>query len=204
MAHEDLSTRKKILDTAVKLLFTASREELTTRRIAEAAGVNIAAINYHFRSKEELIDQAVEAATADAFEKGMTILFAAGKPPRQRLRDFISGYAYGLMKFPGLTRTSFLTLFLKEGGGTIYGRYMKEMLEKVGQVIAEARGPAAEEDVRSAAHQIRARSAALMVLSCAIFPFLVSNAVREAGGIDYADDAARNLYIETMLARLVQ
>jgi len=194
MAPEELSTQKKILDCAAKLLLSASREELTTRRIAEAAGVNIAAINYHFRSKDELIDQAVEAATVEAFKKGMDVLFAPDREPRARLRDFIAGYAYGLMKFPGLTRTAFLTLFHSESGATIYGRYMKEMLEKVAQVIAEMSGPAATDDVKGAA---------LMVLSCAIFPFLVSNTVREAGGIDYADDAARAQYIETMLTRLV-
>src|SRR5271157_4735089 len=118
MATEDQSTRKKILDSAVKLLFTAPWEELTTRRISEAAGVNIAAINYHFKSKDELIDEAVEAATAEAFEKGMAVLFAPGRDPRQRLRDFIIGYAFGLMKFPGLTRTAFLALFLRENGDT--------------------------------------------------------------------------------------
>jgi AcrR family transcriptional regulator len=195
MAPEDPSTRKKILDCVVKLLFTVTREEITTRRIAESAGVNIAAVNYHFRSKDELIDQAVEAATSESFGKGMAILLAQGREPKARLRDYITGYAYGLMKFPGLTRTAFLTLFLKEEGDTIYGRYMQEMLQKVGQVIAEVRGPRAVEADN--------KSVALMVLSCAIFPFVVSNTVRAAGGIDYADDTARSLYIETVLAMLV-
>ncbi len=192
MAPEDLTTRKKILDSAVKLIFSVTREELTTRRIAEAAGVNIAAINYHFRSKDELIDKAGEAATAEAFAKGLTHLFAPGREPKARLRDFLTGYAYGLMKFPGLTRTSFLSLFFKESGDTYYGRYMKEMLDKVGQVIAEAGGAGATQP----------GDAALMALSCVVFPFLVANTVKDASGLDYADDDARALYIECMLNRL--
>ncbi len=194
MAPEDLTTRKKILDAAVRLIFSVTSEELTTRRIAEEAGVNIAAINYHFRSKDELIDQAVEVATAEAFEKGMAYLFAPGREPKARLLDFITGYAYGLMKFPGLTRTAFLTLMRNEKGSTFYGRYMKEMLDKVGQVVAEAGGAAGRNE----------GDVALMVLSCAILPFLVANTVKDAGGIDYADDAARARYIETMLNRLVR
>lgn len=195
MEEQEASTRQRILDSAVKLLFATPPAELTTRRISEAANVNVAAINYHFRSKDELIDKAVEAGSAAAFEKGMTVLFAPDKPPAERLRAFLSGYAYGLMKFPGLTRTAFLALFFKEGGDTFYGRYMKEMLLKLGQVIQEVRdqGGAGEE-----APDIRDR--ALMALSCVIFPFLVSGTVRDAGGVDFANDDARGRYIDTMLA----
>jgi AcrR family transcriptional regulator len=190
----DATTQGKILDATVKLLFTTAPSELTTRRIAREAQVNIAAINYHFRSKDELVNRAMEAATAKAFEMGVSVLRAPGKPPRERLLDFLSGYAYGLVKFPGLTRTAFLGLFRKEDSETFYGRLMKEMVGKVGQVIAEAAGSGAAQD---------STATALMVLSCVIFPFLVSNTMREAGAVDYVDDDARMRYIDMALARLV-
>ncbi len=51
----DSDTRQRILDAA-ELLFTQYGFEATTlRRITGAAGVNLAAVNYHFGSKEELI-----------------------------------------------------------------------------------------------------------------------------------------------------
>jgi AcrR family transcriptional regulator len=194
MEQEDATTREKILESAVKLLFTTPSEELTTRRIAREAGVNIAAINYHFRSKNELIDKAVEAATATAFEKGMAVLFAPGKAPFERLRDFLAGYAYGLVKFPGFTRTAFFAFLLKEEGATFYGRYMKEMFVKIRQVIAETEGGNSAQE---------SGSTALMALSCVIFPFLASSTLRDAGAADYTDDEARTRYIDTMLATLV-
>lgn len=190
MPEEDLTTQAKILDTTVKLLFAIPPGELTTRRIAREAEVNIAAINYHFRSKDELVNRAMEAATATAFEKGVAVLLAPGQGPIERLRDFLRGYASGLEKFPGLTKTAFLGLFQMDDSKTFYGRYMKEMLEKVGQVIAEAHGP-------------DSTTTALRVLSCVIFPFLLSNTLREAGGVDYSDAAARGRYIDATLATLV-
>jgi AcrR family transcriptional regulator len=199
MPEEDLTTQAKILDTTVKLLFTIPPGELTTRRIAREAEVNVAAINYHFRSKEELVNRAMEAATAMAFEKGIGVLLAPGRDPIERLRDFLAGYASGLEKFPGLTKTAFLGLFQMDDSKTFYGRYMKDMLEKVGQVIAEAQGPDAARE--SAAPD--STTTALRVLSCVIFPFLLSNTLREAGGVDYSDDAARRRYIDTTLATLV-
>jgi AcrR family transcriptional regulator len=199
MPEEDLTTQAKILDTTVKLLFTTPPGELTTRRIAREAEVNIAAINYHFRCKEELINKAMEAATAMAFEKGIVVLLAPGRDPIERLRDFLTGYAYGLVKFPGLTKTAFLGLFRMDDSKTFYGRYMKEMLEKVGQVIAEAQGPGAAGDSDASDRA----TTALRVLSCVIFPFLLSNTLREVGAVDYSDDAARGRYIDTTLAGLV-
>ena len=204
MPQEDLTTQAKILDTTVKLLFAILPGELTTRRIAREAEVNIAAINYHFRSKEELVNRAMEAATAMAFEKGVGVLLAPGWHPIDRLRDFLTGYVSGLVKFPGLTKTAFLGLFQMDDSKTFYGRYMKEMLEKVGQVIAEAQGPdPARQSAARDGPPIDNAATALMVLSCVIFPFLLSNTLREAGAVDYSDDAARRRYIDTTLAMLV-
>ncbi len=137
----------------------------------------------------------MEAATAKAFERGMTVLFAPGKGPRERLRGFISGYAYGLMKFPGLTRTSFLTLFLRENSDTILWPLHE--------------GDAGEGRAGDRGGQGRAgRKRAAAVPRLWFSPVRSSRSwcphtVRDAGGIDYADDAARNRYIETMLTRLV-
>jgi TetR/AcrR family transcriptional regulator, regulator of cefoperazone and chloramphenicol sensitivity len=192
--EEDLTTQAKILDATVKLLYTTSPGELTTRKIAAEADVNIAAINYHFRSKEELVNRAMEAATATAFEKGIGVLLAPNRDPVERLRDFLAGYAYGLVKLPVLTKTAFLGLFRKDDSKTFYGRYMKEMLEKVRRVISEAQGPDAAGDNAGTA---------LRVLSCVIFPFLLSNTLREAGAVDYSDDEARGRYIDTTLTLLV-
>ena len=198
---EDLPTRGRILDATVKLLYGSHPRELTTRRIAGEAGVNIAAINYHFRSKDELIDEAVRAATATAFEMGMKVLRAPGKPAEERLRNFLAGYATGLVKFPGLTRNAWLAFFQKEGGETFYGRFMKEMLESIGEVIAEIQRAAGARDGGGAGAQ-ESGAAALMVISCVIFPFLVSRTIRDAGSVDYEDDEARGRYIDTALAML--
>ena len=187
---------RKILDATVKLLYTTQPRELSTRRLAREAQVIIAAINYSFHGKDEMINEAVKDATAAAFEMGMRLLLAPGKPPADRLREFLHGYATGLVRFPGLARTAFLALFLKESGETFYGRFMKEMVENVGQIIGEMRGAAggSAED---------ASNAALMVLSSVIFPFLVTRSIRDAGAVSYEDGDARRRCIDNALAGLV-
>jgi AcrR family transcriptional regulator len=191
--EEKRSTRRRILNATVNLLYVAAPSELTTRRIAREARVNVAAVNYHYGSKDALVDEAVHAATAAAFDLGMRALATPDKPAARRLREFFQGYATGLVRVPGITRTAWSGLILREDSDTVYGRYMRELLEKTAQLIVEITGGTEEEG----------RTAALQVFSCVVFPFLVAASVKDSGGPDYGDDAARTRYIDTALARLV-
>jgi AcrR family transcriptional regulator len=54
------STRERILEASVELFAARGFHATTVRDIAEAARVNVAAINYHFRSKDELHGAVIE------------------------------------------------------------------------------------------------------------------------------------------------
>jgi hypothetical protein len=111
----------------------------------------------------------MEAAT-------VTVLPAPGRDPIDRLRDFLTGCADGLVQFPGLTTTAFPGLIRMDNSKTFCGRYRKEMIEKVGQVIFEAQGDGAGRDGAT----LYSVATALGVLSCIMFPFLISSTLREA------------------------
>ena len=64
MTQQDTASR--ILDTAQELFATHGFTETSLRSITSHAGVNLAAVNYHFGSKKELI-QAVFARFLDPF-----------------------------------------------------------------------------------------------------------------------------------------
>jgi len=55
----DGGRREQILDAARAALIKVGYEKITTRRIAEEAGVNIATLHYHFGTKEALLAEAV-------------------------------------------------------------------------------------------------------------------------------------------------
>jgi AcrR family transcriptional regulator len=52
-------TKKKILDTAERLFGEQGYSETSLRRIISEAGVNLAAIHYHFGSKQDLLDAVI-------------------------------------------------------------------------------------------------------------------------------------------------
>lgn len=56
---EKVDTKAKILDTAEKLFGINGFESVSLRDITTEAGVNLAAVNYHFQSKDTLIDAVI-------------------------------------------------------------------------------------------------------------------------------------------------
>ena len=56
------NTREEILEAARVVLTQTGYEKITTRRIAEAAHVNIATLHYYFGNKEALLTEALDYA----------------------------------------------------------------------------------------------------------------------------------------------
>ena len=54
-----IDTKHKILDTAERLIAEQGYAATSLRHIIAEAGVNLAAIHYHFGSKEELLDEVI-------------------------------------------------------------------------------------------------------------------------------------------------
>ncbi len=57
MADEPLDTETKIKEAAQKVFLANGYEGAKIRQIADEAGVNVALVNYYFRSKEQLFQQ---------------------------------------------------------------------------------------------------------------------------------------------------
>jgi AcrR family transcriptional regulator len=73
---EAVDTKSRILDVAEELFMEHGFEATSLRLITTAANVNLAAVNYHFGSKEELF-QAVFARRLDPMNRDRMALLAA-------------------------------------------------------------------------------------------------------------------------------
>ena len=68
------NTRQRILDAAEKLFARHGFESTSLRSIIASAGVNLAAIHYHFRSKEGLIRAVIERRFAPVNDERLRLL----------------------------------------------------------------------------------------------------------------------------------
>ncbi len=77
------TTRERILDAAEKLFALRGFAATSLRLITAQAGVNLAAVNYHFRSKEALLEAVFERRLGAVNQKRLELLerAEAGPPP---------------------------------------------------------------------------------------------------------------------------
>jgi AcrR family transcriptional regulator len=74
-------TKERILDAAEKLFGQNGFEATSLRDITTEAGVNLAAVNYHFQTKDSLIDAAIARRMEPVNLKRMEMLDQAGPDP---------------------------------------------------------------------------------------------------------------------------
>jgi AcrR family transcriptional regulator len=82
-------TRQRILEAAGPIFAAKGLEAASVREICEIAGANISAINYHFRSKQQLYVETVRHAYQSCAAAAPLPEWPAATPAAQRLRDFI-------------------------------------------------------------------------------------------------------------------
>lgn len=102
MSEQTIPTKQRILHAAGIIFGKNGYKDATIRMIAQAARVNIAAINYHFQGKEGLYGAVLE----DVFHTGFhrfpaTLEVGADADPKQRLRAFIRAMFYRLQSREG-------------------------------------------------------------------------------------------------------
>lgn len=134
-------TKQKIMKAALKIIANEDVQKLTIRRIAEQTGVNVAAINYHFRSKENLILEAMKM-----FGNGMRDMFDILKNPEQsdleNLTQFLDLFLMKMMKFPGFMRnqiqliTEGKAMHVKAVENMKFGR--KNLIKILGRITGES------------------------------------------------------------------
>ena len=93
------NTKDKILEATLNIISDEGFQNVTIRKIAIVAGVNVAAINYHFGSKDNVINEALEYLMIQS-KNIFKCLKNNDESPKLRLKTFIDKYARNLIKYP--------------------------------------------------------------------------------------------------------
>ena len=104
MPEEAQNTEQRILLTAINCINELGINKVTVRMIAERADVNVAAVNYYFRSKDRLMEQAMELAVTNLFED-VDEMLATVKDGRILVMKLLGFLLWGIEEYPGITRS---------------------------------------------------------------------------------------------------
>ncbi|MBF0301676.1 MAG: TetR/AcrR family transcriptional regulator [Desulfamplus sp.] len=97
-----LDTKTKILDAAERLIIQLGPEKASLRKITEEAGVNVAAINYHFGSKNNMLSAIMARLlnpTVDELLHGLERLMADAAPDLPPLEAIIRCHLVPMLDF---------------------------------------------------------------------------------------------------------
>ena len=137
MNQEEPGTKTRLLDAAERLFAECGFAATSLRAITAQAGVNLAAVNYHFRSKQALLE-AVFARRLDLINRQRLELLAAAEararrrpPPLEDILEAFVGPVFRLRAELGAAAASFQRLM---------GRLFVEPGENVQRLLKEQFG----------------------------------------------------------------
>jgi AcrR family transcriptional regulator len=100
---------EKIITTTIECIEKFGVQGTTNRKIAELAGINSAAVNYYFRSKDALMQKVMERTLDNAFD-WQDFDQLPGDSPLDRCEAIFTDILRGGVNYPGITRAHFYNL----------------------------------------------------------------------------------------------
>ena len=98
----DISTEDKIRVAARKIFQQKGYAATRTRDIAEEAGINLALLNYYFRSKEKLFEVVISEGFHQLFSLIRSIMTEDGTTLSQKIDALVAAYIDMLVENPNL------------------------------------------------------------------------------------------------------
>ncbi len=160
---DKIPPRQLILEAVVTCIEKYGIDKLTTRKIAEAAGTNIASINYYFRTKEALVNEALSMTINHMLEDVIAATEDRQKPFLETFEDVLFYLIEGNIRFPGITAAHLYDAVFEKKTDTLGLRAMNRLFEVVaGHAIQEYPQKEAQE-VRFLLSQILASTLFMML-----------------------------------------
>ena len=192
MKPDDISIKQKIVEAAINCIERDGLHAVTIRGIAKEAGVNSAAINYYFGSKDILVEESLKATLQQGFPNMIEEILTTEKKPLKAYYDLLLTQLEGALKFPGITRAHFQDGFLRGHYSEImkktFGNFLDAILEKLKPVLDS-------ESKRNLKLSI------VQSLSIIYFAALFPDFFKDFSGIDLQNPNARKKYITYLMKK---
>jgi AcrR family transcriptional regulator len=193
MNEKPTNVEEKIIFATIDCIEKFGISGATNRQIAQMAGVNIAAINYYFRSKDVLIHRCMEITLKNAFDLS-DFSPMPGVPAQERCIAILIDLIQGGYRYPGITRAHFYNLLAE-------GRYDSLLVEHVNRFIDEL-----VEDLHDRKNGLaldELKVALIQIVSAVFLAILAPDLFEKRQGIDFANPDTCRAYVTRLVNRLL-
>lgn len=187
------NTKQHILLAAIEAIEKHGLSNLTTRLIAEEAGVNNAALHYYYGTKEQLVDAALNQTARHMLDDTREIL-EAEEPIEERLRNALSYLLEGVSKFPNIIRAHMI-------GPLIYEERQGDVLNLLStwvSLVAAALVPHIDPS-----KMVSAKLHLNMIFSQILMVGMFNYSTSDPAWLDFQDPATRGAFLEEAVRLLL-
>ncbi len=139
-APEENIHSKMILAT-INCIEEKGVQHTTSREIVKRAGVNLAAINYYFGSKEQLIEIALNQTLDEAFDNMIAEELLQQAEPITALKTLFLEFFRGGLRYPGITKAHLYKPVMEDDYDTLFVRrwdqYVTKLVQRIAQLLPE-------------------------------------------------------------------
>ena len=193
MDEKPTSVEQKIILAAIDCIEKYGISGATNRQIARMAGVNIAAINYYFRSKDVLIKRCMEITLKNAFDLS-DFSPMPGIPAQERCIAIMMDLIEGGFRYPGISRAHFHNLLAE-------GQYDPLLVEHINRFIDEL-----ADDLRKRGCGLETdelKLALIQVMSAVLLAILAPDLFEGSQQINLHDPGTCRAYVTRLVSRLI-
>lgn len=187
MREENMSIEDKIVISTIECIEELGMQKATIRAIANKANVNVASINYYFRSKDELIKIALNKALENAFDEEFFEELDLKHSDRLVIvNNMFSFLMEGTFKFPNISKAYFYIDYIgSKNNNTSLNKlnsFLKIMAQKLLQLYPE-------KDINDI--EISISQCMSLVLFSGLFP----RTFNELNSLDLTQERDRETYV---------
>ncbi|SHJ69329.1 transcriptional regulator, TetR family [Geosporobacter subterraneus DSM 17957] len=187
MAKSELEAREKMIAVTTELIKQyGDISKITIRDIAEQSGVGIGLINYHFQTKEKLIELCVQRIVNQLIDQFEPLSHSLDMEPIERLRCIFKSAASFIVENPGISRISMINDltagFIGDNSDQAAKVYLKILKEAYGESKTD-------QEIYMIMH---------MLMSSMQVAFLRNNVIKKHTGIDFANREKIEKFIDNI------
>jgi TetR/AcrR family transcriptional regulator, regulator of cefoperazone and chloramphenicol sensitivity len=125
-AEQPDTIEEKLIYATIACMEKYGMEALTTRNIAKEADLNIASINYYFRSKDKLVEAALEYSIKQAFEDIPNFIDIEDGRENLNIAELFKHFMTGIFQYPGITKAHLYNPIMKgDFSGVFVSRFSR-------------------------------------------------------------------------------
>ncbi|MFZ5352187.1 MAG: TetR/AcrR family transcriptional regulator [Bacillota bacterium] len=189
---KDIEVKERIMNITMSIIREyGDISSITIRKISERAGISVGSINYHFQTKDNLIDICVQYLINREISSLNAFCESLSGTPHERLRTMLSSAAESLVSNPEVFKIAIMS-DLKKG---IVSNNSIRMLEAFLPAVRAAFGESKTE--------YELRVIVQSVVGTIQTAFLYADALKQFSGIDFFDKTDREEFMDTLLDNIL-